>query len=296
MALGLIGAGVASDAGLALLSDDPPRLTAALAGIGELVDKAHLQADLTAMVAGTPSSALADTLAAVADRESSGAASVWRFSPDTVRRALDSGWTAESILDELTRIAAGGVPQALTYLIRDMQRRHGVIRASTVACCLRSDDTALLAEVAADRRLRRLGLRLIAPTVLAGAKPVPETIAALRKAGYAPVEENADGSAVIEATTRRRTTVARQRRPDRTGPATTAASGGASVGAAGTAGKDHARDLARTLLDRPDGVAKNLRVPPRGEFGAFDEVDAFEALLFGGRFPPRDNRGRRRRT
>jgi hypothetical protein len=60
--------------------------------------------------------------------------------------------------------------------------------------CLRSDDEALLAEVALDRRLTRLNLRLLAPTVLASDAAPEDLLAALRAAGYLPMPEDADGT------------------------------------------------------------------------------------------------------
>ncbi len=281
-ALGVVGAGAISEAGLALLANDHAALATALAGVGQSVSTAHLQADLTAVVSGTPSPALSEVLNAVAKRESSGAASVWRFSPDSVRRALDTGWTADAVLTKLETIATNGVPQALTYLVGDVERRHGVIRASAVVCCLRSDDTALLAELAADRRLRGLGLRLLAPTVLAGVKPLPETIAALRKAGYAPVEEAADGTAVVESATRRRIGAPHPRAGDGAAP-------GRNRSAAGSA---DVRALVRALLDRPDGkVQPNPVVPMRQRLRSDDEVDSDESFRDGGSgrgyLPPR---------
>jgi len=221
---------------------------------------------------------MAEVLAAVASRESSGAASVWRFSPDSVRRALDVGWTADAVIAKLEAIATNGVPQPLTYLIRDVERRHGAIRASTAVCCLRSDDAALLAEVAADRRLRGLGLRLLAPTVLAGAKPLPETIAALRKAGYAPVEESADGIAVLETVTRRRTALAPRSRPNDS--RALAATPSRTVAGA----VDDGRTLARTLLGRPDGKVPGSPVAPIGPRLGFDDLDEDDGSFVG--FPP----------
>ncbi len=207
MMLGLLDAGQTTDIAHALLGEDDGgdvRLPAALAGVGEVVQTAHLQTDLTAVVTGMPSPALTELLDECADREAVAAASTWRFSPAGIRRALATGHSVDGLIANLTAIAAGGVPQTLDYLIRDVARRHGAIRASTVACCLRGDDTALLAEVAADRKLRPLGLRLLAPTVIASAKPLDETLAALRNAGYAPVEETVDGVPVVEQGGRRR--------------------------------------------------------------------------------------------
>ncbi len=265
--LGVLGAGAMSDAGRALLAGDDDALAAALESLGRSATTAHLQADLTAVVAGNPCAGLADLLCAVADRESAGAATTWRFSPDSIRRAMDSGWTGDRLLASLAEIAAGGVPQPLTYLVRDAERRHGVIRASAVVCCLRSDDTALLAEVAVDRRLRALDLRLLAPTVLAGSKPLAETLAALRKAGYAPVEELPDGSAVLETAPRRRTATARLPRSLREADALAPARRRAAIEA--TSGAD-ALALAQALLARPDGEFRAPATPaPREDIDSF---------------------------
>src|SRR5439155_21948492 len=174
-----------SAAGRALL-DGAENLAAALGDIGTTQHTVRLQADLTAVVGGTPAAELAALLDAAADIETRRTAYVWRFSPASVRRALDTGHTATTLLADLKAVATGTLPQPLECLITDVARRHGTVRASTVACCLRSDDTALLAEIAADRRLRTLGLRQLAPTVLAADTDLSDTLAALRKAGYAP--------------------------------------------------------------------------------------------------------------
>jgi hypothetical protein len=151
--------------------------------------------DLTAVVTGPPSAELASLLDRAADRESSGAASVWRFSPASVRRALDAGHGAESLLADLAR--AGTLPQALTYLIRDVARRHGEVTVTTVACIIQGSDPTLLAEIAAHRRLSRLGLRQLAPTVLASSMPAERTLAALREAGYSPVPVDDTGEITV---------------------------------------------------------------------------------------------------
>jgi hypothetical protein len=80
------------------------------------------------------------------------------------------------------------------------------VRVRPVGCCLRSDDTALLAEILRAKGLSKLGLSLLAPTVLSSAAPLAETLAALRAAGYAPVGENPDGSRAVEPTSKHRAT------------------------------------------------------------------------------------------
>jgi hypothetical protein len=154
-------------------------------------------ADLTAVVTGPPASELSAMLDRVADRETRGAASVWRFSPATVRRAMDEGMTDAQLLADLNAVAQAGLPQTLEYLIKDVARRHGEVSVTEVSCVIRGSDEALLAEIAAHRKLAKFGLRVLAPTVLGSAVPLDATLAALRDAGYAPVVADADGIPVI---------------------------------------------------------------------------------------------------
>ncbi|MET9693110.1 helicase-associated domain-containing protein [Streptomyces sp. NPDC006514] len=165
---------------------------------------ARIGADLTAVVTGTPSGRLALLLDSVADRETSGTASVWRFSAGSVRRALDAGRTREDITAGLAAIAAGPLPQPLSYLIADAARGHGRVRIAPASCVLHGDDPALLAELAAHRGLAELGLRQLAPTVLISRSPLDTTLGTLRAEGYAPVAETAGGTVRIERTLPRR--------------------------------------------------------------------------------------------
>ncbi|MFA1537843.1 helicase-associated domain-containing protein [Actinomadura monticuli] len=157
-----------------------------------------LQSDLTAVVPGPPAPWLAGLLDLVADRESRGTASVWRFSLPSVRRALDEGRTADGIRSDLEAAAGTGLPQPLAYLIDDVARRHGEVTVTALACAIRCSRPALLAEILAHRGLRRLKLRELAPTVLASAEPVDQTLAALRAAGYVPAGAGDGDAPLIE--------------------------------------------------------------------------------------------------
>jgi Helicase conserved C-terminal domain len=161
------------------------------------VDHVLVQADLTVVVPGPPEPSLAAELALMADAESRGGATVYRVTPESVRRALDAGYPAADIHGLFHRRSRTAVPQALRYLIDDVARRHGGLRAGPAGAYLRSEDEALLAEVLADRRLTALGLRRLAPTVLVTPHPPTRLLAALRDAGYAPVPEDAAGAAVL---------------------------------------------------------------------------------------------------
>ncbi|MEW2300330.1 helicase-associated domain-containing protein [Streptomyces sp. NPDC006655] len=159
---------------------------------------ARIGADLTAVVTGTPSARLSSLLNAVADRETSGTASVWRFSVGSIRRALDAGRLGDDITADLAAVAAGPLPQPLSYLIADTARGHGRVRVTPAACVIHGEDPALLAELAAHRKLAKLGLRLLAPTVLISRSPLDTTLATLRAEGYAPVAETVEGTVRVE--------------------------------------------------------------------------------------------------
>jgi hypothetical protein len=161
------------------------------------VDHFLVQADLTVVVPGPPEPGLAAELALIAESESRGGASVYRVTADSVRRALDAGYAASDIHALFQRRSRTGLPQALGYLIDDVARRHGGLRAGTAGAYLRSDDEALIREVLADRRLSGLDLRRLAPTVLATSHTVSRLLVLLRDAGYAPVPEDATGAAVL---------------------------------------------------------------------------------------------------
>jgi hypothetical protein len=161
---------------------------------------AHLRPDLTAVVAGLPSRELCAVLELAAD----GTAGGWRFSGASVRRALDAGHEPDALLARLASVAEHGVPPTLAHLVREVARQHGRITVTPVACCVRAEDPALLGEIAAHPSLAQLSLQPLGPTVLASAKPVEETLALLRAAGYAPTTSTVDGTAVVERVPRRR--------------------------------------------------------------------------------------------
>lgn len=203
--LGVVARGALSPIGAALRADDAEAPAAACERLLPTATRAaRFGADLTAVVTGTPSTRLAALLDAVADKEVGGTASVWRFSPTTVRRALDTGRTADVIAADLGAVAVGALPQPLSYLIHDTARTHGRVRIAPAACVIHGGEPALLAELVAHRKLAELGLRLLAPTVLVSRSPLDKTLAALRAAGYAPVAERADGTVRVEKTRHRR--------------------------------------------------------------------------------------------
>ncbi|WP_035751442.1 helicase-associated domain-containing protein [Parafrankia discariae] len=163
----------------------------------EPVEELLIQTDLTAVAPGPLVPRVAAELSRMADVESAGAATVYRFTENSLRRAMDAGSSADDLHDLLGRLARGGVPQSLTYLIDDTARRHGRLRSGPAASYLRCDDTALLTEVVASRRTQALAMRRVAPTIVISSLPVSELLEGLRAAGFAPVAEAPDGRIVL---------------------------------------------------------------------------------------------------
>ena len=181
--------------GVALSSSD--RLVdVAARHLGDHDCQVLLQSDLTAVVSGVPDDEGLRLFTDAADVEARGAATVYRFSPRSVRRALDLGWTAETLLAGLERLAPE-VPQPLDYLVHDAARVHGSVRVHEVRACVVAEEP-LVEELAHARALRKLGWRRVAPTVLGSSEPPPIVLSMLRDAGYSPVLDDGRGAVVVE--------------------------------------------------------------------------------------------------
>jgi hypothetical protein len=163
----------------------------------EPLDHVLLQADLTAVAPGPLERPLADTLGVLADVESKGGATVYRFTPGSVRRALDAGRSASDLHAFLAAHSRTPVPQPLAYLIDDVARRHGHLRIGAASAYVRCDDDALLSEILADKRSQGLRLRRLAPTVLAAQADPAALLEGLRSMGFAPAAESAEGDVLI---------------------------------------------------------------------------------------------------
>ena len=215
-ALGVTGLdGLASYARL-LLSADDERATKTLAGLlPEPVDHVLLQADLTAVAPGPLESQLARTLQLVADVESRGGATTYRFSPGSVRRALDTGWTAVELHEFLGSVSRTPVPQPLSYLVDDTARTFGSVRVGAAEAFLRADDEAALTELIHHPKAGSLGLRRIAPTVLISTTPLDVLLPRLRELGSAPVVEAEDGTVHVVRPDQRRARTPREHRAAR---------------------------------------------------------------------------------
>ncbi|WP_051838973.1 helicase-associated domain-containing protein [Streptomyces sp. NRRL F-5126] len=249
------------DAGAAAAPPSAPRATRARGGAGtpaeraaralapllpEPLDHVLLQADLTAVAPGPLLRPLAALLSVAADIESRGGATVYRFTPGSVRRALDAGQSASDLHAFLKNHSRTPVPQPLTYLIDDVARRHGHLRVGAASAYVRSDDDAVLDEILADRRSANLRLRRLAPTVLAAQADPATLLDGLRTMGFAPAAESAEGDVLITRAHAHRTPARTAPAPVPDGPAAPAP---ALLGAAVRAIR--AGDLAATVERKP---------------------------------------------
>ncbi|MDL2081723.1 helicase C-terminal domain-containing protein [Streptomyces sp. GXMU-J15] len=196
----------------------PEQATAAAAAarlltplLPEPLDHVLLQADLTAVAPGPLQRPLAEMLGILADVESKGGATVYRFTPGSVRRALDAGQSASDLHAFLAAHSRTPVPQPLAYLIDDVARKHGHLRVGAASAYVRCDDDAMLNEILADKRAAGLRLRRLAPTVLAAQADPATLLEGLRAMGFAPAAESAEGDVLITRALAHRT-------PPRTAP------------------------------------------------------------------------------
>jgi hypothetical protein len=192
--IGLTGAGGLTSYGRVLLNGSATEAEQAVhAVLPEPVGEFLLQPDLTAVVPGPPTRELGTELRLVGDLESAGGASVYRITEQSLRRAFDLGRPAGVIHQFFAEHSRTPVPQALTYLIDDLDRRYGVLRAGPAQSYLRCDDIALLDRVLGDRNTASVRWHRLAPTVALAAVAVPEVLRVLRAAGYTPAAEDVTG-------------------------------------------------------------------------------------------------------
>ena len=182
------------------LSDDETlaALEAALvADLPAAVDMILVQSDLTAIVPGRPAPELAALLERTSVVESRGGALTVRFTPESVRGALDVGYRAEEITQAIGRYSPAPLPDSLSVLIQDAARHHGAVRVRAVSALLRVGDEATAAGLLAEPRLKDLGLDEVAPGILVATASAGQVLRELRATGLAPVTEDASGQLVV---------------------------------------------------------------------------------------------------
>ena len=199
--LGLTGQGALSEFGKAFLSGSEK--IGVESALPKPVDHILIQADNSAIAPGPLTVELANMIGTIADIESRGGASVYRFSESSIRRGLDHGQTGEQIRDFLKKTSKTPVPQPLEYLINDVAKRHGRLRVGTAQSYLRCEDEGLVTQILHEKKLEAMRFRKLAPQVLVCDFEAGDVIATLREAGYLPAAENANGILISAPAIRR---------------------------------------------------------------------------------------------
>jgi hypothetical protein len=189
--LGITGQGALSTYGKLFLAGDD--LDVVDADLPKTVDHILIQSDNTAIAPGPLEHEVSQELDLIADIESRGAATVFRFSEASLRRGLDHGRTGEEILAFLKKTSKTPVPQPLEYLIGDISKKHGKLRVGNASSFIRCEDTALITQIIKDKKVEALGLRRIAPEVLICTHDAHDAMNILRAAGYLPAGEDSQG-------------------------------------------------------------------------------------------------------
>ncbi|MEY3176970.1 MAG: hypothetical protein RLZZ348_158 [Actinomycetota bacterium] len=199
--LGITGQGVISTFGLNLLTERED--LGIQSALPKPVDHILIQADNSAVAPGPLTPELASEMGTIADIESRGGATVYRFSEGSIRRGLDHGKTGDQIKTFLSKISKTPMPQPLEYLIADVAKRHGRLRVGSAHSYIRCEDEGLVQQILHDKKCEHLRLRKIAPQVLVTEFELTEVIGELREYGYLPAAENAGGVLLSQPNLRR---------------------------------------------------------------------------------------------
>ena len=177
--LGLTGGSTPSTPGAALLAAESRAdgLHAAAAAMGDLfppeVSQVYVQHDLSVIAPGPLVASIDARLRGFADVEARGLASTYRVTGASLTRAMIAGGAADGIREFLRGVSLTGIPQPLEYLIADTDARFGTLRVGVIdpgaapmdsreygmAGYVRSDDSAILRQVAVDQNLAPLALK-----------------------------------------------------------------------------------------------------------------------------------------
>ena len=202
--LGITGQGAISKYGVGFLDGDD--LDVINQDLPKTVDHILIQSDNTAIAPGPLEHEISQSLAMMAEIESRGGATVYRFTEATIRRALDHGKTGDEIKSFLAKTSKTPMPQPLEYLIADVAKKHGKLRVGNTSSFIRCEDTALISQIINDKKLEILGIRRIAPEVVICEMDATDAMRILRECGYLPAGESVNGMILTGAKSNRAST------------------------------------------------------------------------------------------
>ncbi len=172
--LGLTGGATPSTPGAALLVNGVGAASTAMTALfPPEVEQVYVQHDLSIIAPGPLVAEVDSRLRRFAEVEARGLASSYRVTAGSLSRAMIAGETADGIRAFLARVSLTGIPQPLEYLLADTAARFGTLRVGAIdpgaapadsrefgmSAYVRSDDTAMLRQVAVDQALAPLSLK-----------------------------------------------------------------------------------------------------------------------------------------
>jgi hypothetical protein len=153
-----------------------------------------VQADRTVMAPPETAPDVVARLERYAELESDAGVRLYRLSEQRIGVALSAGDTADDIEGFLAQGSASDLPQNVRYLLHDVARAHGRLRAGEATSYVLSDDPALLARAAGYKTAK---LRVLAPTVAVSSLSRTKLVEILRGRGLALVAEDDAGATVV---------------------------------------------------------------------------------------------------
>lgn len=155
-------------------------------------DKFILQANAEVFVPPYLDASLLYRLLLLTESPTKGAASgTFALTRESIRRALDAGWSQNEILSFFQTNSRTGIPQNIEYLINEVADRYGHIHIGTASMYISTDTPLLLKELQARRELKGYFVRTLSDTVALMESDNPEKLLReLRKAGYLPVSDD----------------------------------------------------------------------------------------------------------
>lgn len=163
--------------GRALLAGDLSSI-----GVGE-ADTFHVQADHTIIAPPDLAGALVATLDRIAETESDAGARVLRITERSLAMAFDGGLTAEQVVTFLSEHASAELPQNVTHLIADVERRHGSLQVAAATTVVHTDDPVRLAAAVGAKAAK---LRMVGDTVAVSTLSPAKVFEALRAKDLMP--------------------------------------------------------------------------------------------------------------
>lgn len=197
--LGLLAMGALTETGQAFLQDldllaagEPPSaLSSHLeAALPPLVETVYLQSDLTAIATGSLSPATTEALDQLALKETRGGVPTYRFSAESLRTALEQGWSGQAIREFLRAHSVSEIPSPLSTLIDDTVRTTPSVRMGSASSWITEPDPQLRAALLAQPELRALGLRHLSGDVLVCGASAETLRSTLRRAGISTAQDD----------------------------------------------------------------------------------------------------------